>query len=136
MKKILISCAVLISLLSVTPVHAALDYSGLVKCDGVVTPGEEGRKTKCDFNALISMANSIISWLFMLSIPIFVGLFAYAGFLYMQPSSGSREKANTMLWVALKGFVIMLVAWMLVATLLKLVVDPDFKGANTFIEKK
>ncbi len=116
-----------------TPVHAALDYSGLVKCDGVVTPGEAGRTRKCDFTALVDMINSLIKLIFMLSIPIFVAIFAYAGFLYMKPSSGDREKANSMLWAALKGFVIMLMAWFIVYTLMSWVIDPLFKGATTFI---
>lgn len=135
MKKIFISLMILSTLLTATPVHAALDYSGLVKCDGVVDKNEPGRTRKCDFTALIEMVNALIRWIFVLSTAIFVGLFAYAGFLYMKPSSGDREKANSMLWAAVKGFVIMLMAWFIVYTLLNWVVNPLFKGTDTFIGK-
>lgn len=74
------------------------------------------------------MANSIIKWIFGLSIPVFVGMFAYAGFLYMTPNSGNREKSNKMLWAALKGFAIMLCAWFIVATLLGWLVSDSFKS--------
>lgn len=106
-----------------------LDYGGLVKCDGVIDPNEPDRKRLCDFQALIDMANSIIRWVFGLTIPIFVVLIAYAGFLYMTPNPANREKSNKMLWAALKGFVIMLAAWFLVTTFLKWVVDDKFKEA-------
>ncbi|MDQ5893583.1 MAG: hypothetical protein QG640_595 [Patescibacteria group bacterium] len=115
-----------------------LDYGGLVKCDGVVdknNPEEVARNNECDFQDLMGMVNSIIQWIFMLSIPIFIGLFAYAGFLYMTPSPGNREKSNKMLWAALKGFVIMLIAWFMVSTLLSWIVSDSFKGtASSLLE--
>ena len=133
---------------AIVPAHAALDYSGIVKCDGVkaveynslgevvgVLPGEENRQRECDFAALMDMITSLINWAFMLSIPIFIGLFAYAGILYMTPNPSNRSAANKMLWAALKGFVIMLIAWFLVTTLLKMVLDPLFEDtANSLIE--
>lgn len=108
--------------------QAALDYKGLVKCDGVVTPGESGRTNPCDFKDLIETINSIIRWVFLLTIPIFIGIIAYAGFLYMSPNPSNRSQANNMLWEAVKGFAIMLIAWTFVTTLLGWLVDPSFKG--------
>ena len=104
-----------------------LNYGGLVKCDGVVTESEQDRQRVCNFQALMLMVNSIIQWIFMLSIPIFVIMFAYAGFLYMTPSPGNREKSNKMLWKALQGFAIMLIAWFIVSTLLSWVLSDSFK---------
>lgn len=127
MKKIIVICGLLLAFASAAPVYAALDYGGLVKCDGVVTSGEEGRQRVCNFQALMLMVNSIIQWIFMLSIPIFVIMFAYAGFLYMTPSPGNREKSNKMLWKALQGFAIMLIAWFIVSTLLSWVLSDSFK---------
>jgi hypothetical protein len=98
-----------------------------VKCDGVVTDGEEGRQRECNFDALMLMVNSIVQWIFMLTIPIFIILLAYSGFLYMTPSPGNREKSNKMLWAALKGFVIMLIAWFAISTLLNMVISHEFK---------
>lgn len=116
--------------------YAALDYSGLVKCDGVTTDSEQSRQTKCNFEALMKMANSIINWLFTLSVPIIIGLIAYAGFLFMTGKSGDREKAKKILWNAIIGFVVMLCAWFIVSTLLKWLVSESFTGANTLIEKQ
>lgn len=136
MKRILLSIMVLFSLIQVTPVYAALDYSGLVQCDGVVSDerdvmggfvNEPERQRECDFAALMSMVNYIIKWVFGLTIPIFVGLMAYAGFLYMTPNPSNRALANKVLWAGIKGFVIMLVAWFLVTTLLSWLVSDTFK---------
>lgn len=123
---------------------AKLDYGGLVKCDGVRSldkdgkplPGEEGRQNVCNFQALMGMVNSIIKWIFGLTIPIFIGLFAYAGFLYMTPNPGNREKSNKMLWAGLKGFVIMLIAWFGVSTLLGWIVSDSFmQTASSLLDK-
>lgn len=102
----------------------------LVQCDGVVTKQGE---VPCNFANFINMVNFIIRWIFFISITIMAGLFAYAGFLYMYPSDEKRKTANKMLWAAVKGFVIMLVAWFIVSTLLKFLVNPQFQGADTFL---
>lgn len=142
MKKTFLTIAILLSLVAsdrVTHVaHAAstLTYSGLVQCDGVTTEGETERQKKCDFAALVSMVNYIIRWLFGLTIPIFAGIGAYAGFLYMTPNPSNRTKANKMLWAAVVGFVIMLSAWLIVTTLLKWLVRDTFTGADALVEVK
>lgn len=119
-----------------------LNYGGLVKCDGVVlkdaqgNPLEQDRNKECDFQALMMTVNSLIQWIFMLTIPIFVIMIAYAGFLYMTPNPGNREKSNKMLWAGLKGFVIMLIAWFAVTTLVGWIVNPEFmKTAGSLLDK-
>lgn len=113
-----------------------LNYGGLVKCDGVTTASEQDRQKVCDFQALMGMVNSVIQWVFMLTIPIFVIMIAYAGFLYMTPNPGNREKSNKMLWAGLKGFVIMLIAWFAVTTLVGWIVNPEFmKTAGSLLDK-
>lgn len=117
--------------------NVKLDYSGLVQCDGVVTPGEEGRTTKCNFQSLMAMIDYLIKWVFGITVPIFVGLCAYAGWLYMQPSSSDRAKANTMLLTALKGFAIMLMSWFIVTTLVKWVINPKlYDTATSLLDTK
>ncbi len=112
---------------------AALDYSGFVKCDGVLTPGEEGRKTVCDFSALMKTIIGLINWLFIIAIPIATVLFAYAGLLYMTGVSGNRVKANKIFTSVAIGFSIMLVAWISVRTVVDKFTDKD-SGATTFIK--
>lgn len=139
MKKTFAIIALILSLSGFLPTHlyaenGKLDYSGLVQCDGVVDPNETGRQTKCNFASLVKMIKHLIDWAFMLTIPIFTGLLAYAGFLHMTPKEGNRTKAKSILWAALEGFVIMLSAWLIVTTVVKWVIDPKFLDtANSFL---
>jgi len=137
MKKFIIAIILTLTLVQTAPVYAVLDYSGLVQCDGVTTDSEKGRQKVCNFQALINMANYIIKWIFRLTIPIFVALIAYAGFLYMTPKEENRKTASKMLWAGVWGFVIMLCAWFIVTTILGWVLDKSFKGAaNSLLENK
>jgi hypothetical protein len=147
MKKILSSLIFAVALIPAVSFAQAgpttLNYSGLVKCDGVVlkdkqgNPVEQDRYRECNFAALMLMVNSIVQWIFMLTIPIFIILLAYAGFLYMTPSPGNREKSNKMLWAALKGFVIMLIAWFAISTLLDMIISDEFEDvAPAFLNQK
>ena len=153
-EKIIKYLAVLIlslSLFSPIVAEAALTYNGLVKCDGAVSkeydkngvatgnlaPGEEARNKPCDFAALMDTINYIIKWVFGLTIPIFIGMCAYAGILYMTPNSTNRASANKMLWTGIKGFILMLSAWFIVSTLVDWLVAKDFKGAaKSLLEQK
>jgi hypothetical protein len=103
-----------------------LDYSGWVQCDGVVTPGESKRQVVCNFANLVSMVKYLINWAFGISIPVMVGLLAYAGFLYMTGSKGNIDKAKKIMISAVKGFVWALMAWFIVTTLLKWILTPEF----------
>lgn len=106
---------------------SSLDYSGWVQCDGVVdTKNEPGRKTTCNFENLIVMVNHLINWLFAISIPIIVGLFAYAGFKLMTGSESALKEGKAMLLNAGKGFIIMLTAWFIVTTLLSWILNSEF----------
>lgn len=104
---------------ALTPVaHSATNNIGygLVRCDGVINGNEPNREIPCNFAALVSNINYIISWLFYISIPIATALFAYAGFLYItgkQDNIGQAKKIFTNVGV---GFIIMLVAWFAVYT--------------------
>ena len=113
------------------------DYSGFVKCDGVVVKdgSEPFRNKTCDFIALINTVKSLIDWAFIISIPVIVGLLAYAGFLHMTGVEGNLKKARQMLWNAVIGFIIMLCAWFIVTTALKWLLKEEFqKVAGTLVE--
>jgi hypothetical protein len=113
----------------------ALDYSGLVKCDGVLKPGEPGRREVCNFAALFDTINKTINWMFYISIPVATALFAYAGLLYMRGTSGSRTQANTIFTNVGIGFIIMLTAWFLVRQVVGWFVKSE-AGATIFLETK
>ncbi len=111
-----------------------LDYSGWVQCDGVVTPGEEGRTVPCNFANLVNMVGFLINWLFVISIPVIVGLLAYSGFLYMTGTQENIKKAKAVMTNAVVGFIIMLMAWFIVTTLLKWLLNPNFSGVDAIIQ--
>lgn len=113
----------------------ALDYSGFVNCDGVKTPSEKGRQNKCDFKALIDLVQKMINWLFYISIPIATVLFAYAGLLYLSGKESNINKAKAIFLAVVIGFIIMLVAWFAVSTILKWFASPD-SGATSLIADK
>ena len=122
---------------SPTSTPVVLDYSGLVKCDGVVaTDGSEpNRKVTCNYANLINMVNTTINWVFALSVPVVVGLLAYAGFLYMTGVEAKITQARKMMLNAVVGFAIALCAWFMVSTALKWLVNPNFQGADSIIGK-
>lgn len=120
-----------------------LDYSGLVKCDGVVLKGADGkpldpneqyRGTECNFAALMSMVKTTINWLFLITIPILTVLLSYAGLLYMSGSQKNIGTAKSIFQSAAKGFIIMLVAWVSVVTVVNwFISDTDKEVIKTFI---
>ena len=141
MKNLFISLVIISSFSSLAiPVFAQttttpppLDYNGLVKCDGVVTAGETSRQTACSFAAFVTTINSMVSYLFYISIPIATVLFAYAGLLYMTGSQGNIKKAKSVFTSVSIGFIIMLVAWVAVFTTVNWFLVPN-SGLTTLVQ--
>ncbi len=96
----------------------------LVQCDGVPTPGTN--EVKCDFAALINQVKFLMRWMFYISIPIAVGLFAYAGGLFMTANPGKIKDAKKIFSHVVVGFIIMLLAWLIVRTILYWVAEPGY----------
>lgn len=86
---------------------------GLVVCTGATDT--TGRPI-CSFNYLLQEGQKIITWLFLIAVPVAMVLFAYGGILYMFGTPGNRKKANGIFTAAGIGFGIMLVAWVFVYT--------------------
>ncbi len=112
--------------------HPQLNYSGFVKCDGVVKKDEPGRTTECNFAALVGTINSLINWVFVISIPIATVLFAYAGLLYITGIPGKISQAHAIFKSVGIGFIIMITAWFAVRTVVGWFVEPG-SGATTFL---
>jgi len=114
-----------------------LDYSGLVDCDGVVddkNPLESERKNTCNFAALMRTVVKLINWAFYIAIPFAVVMFAWAGLLYMTGSEAKIKKAKDIFLSVGIGFIIMLVAWLGVRTVVDMLVR-EGSGATSLIEK-
>lgn len=96
----------------------------LVQCDGV--PDLAKGEVKCDFAALINQVKFLVNWMFYIAIPFTVGLFAYAGVLFMSTDPKNVTKARGLFGNVVKGFVIMLLAWLIVRTILYWIAEPGF----------
>jgi hypothetical protein len=81
----------------------------------------------CKFTDFIALINNIINWIISIAGVIFAVSFIYGGFLYMTSGEkpANKEKAKSLLWNTLLGFVIILVSWLIVYTILHALVDPS-----------
>ena len=90
----------------------------LIVCDG----------PDCDFAKLMQLVQNIISALIIISTFLATAAFAYAGFLLL--TSGGNEsnktKAKEMLGKVIKGYLWILVAWVLVYTITTVLLKPGF----------
>jgi hypothetical protein len=111
--------------------HAA--YGGLVICDGVVSGADPNAasdpttgQVKCDFNYLIKTIVNLFNWFFIMTIPIAVGLFTYGGILYITGVEGNIKKARKIFLNVGVGFIIMLIGFTVVHTVLSWVISDQF----------
>ena len=84
--------------------------------------------TNCNYTHLLLLAKNLITDLVILSTFIAIALFAYAGFkmLLAQGSEDSFKKAITMFQKLGWGYLWILVAWLVVYTISKALLDADF----------
>lgn len=103
-----------------------LANGGLVTCAG----------PDCTFCDLFYMFNGVLDWLFGIVILIAVLLIAYAGFMlvFSRGDTSAISKGKSMLINTIIGIVIMLMAWTIVDTFMKLVMGGDFGVWNEVTE--
>jgi hypothetical protein len=79
----------------------------------------------CDFGDFIGTLNRIINWIIKLSFIIFTLTFIYGGYLYVTSGlkPGNKDKAKTVLWSTFSGFIILILAWLIIHTILVYLVD-------------
>lgn len=105
-----------------------VDFSkGLIQCEGALTAEEKANRsvTECDFNALLAQIQYLINWMFAIAIPISIGIFAYAGILFMSGNEKNITKAKGIFSKVVWGFLIMCVAWLIINTILTAIVKPN-----------
>jgi hypothetical protein len=111
---------------------STVTFNGLVPVCNTKLNGNGGFSDPCDFNMVISLIDHDISYLLKYLItPLFAIIIIYAGWLYLS-SGGSSEnvtKAKHIFKNALIGYVIALVAWLVVSTIVHTL---GFKG-DTFL---
>ena len=103
---------------SLLPFSAFAD-KGLVTCDGV--------SIVCNACTFISMVNGLVQWLFTILALLAVMMMVYAGFklVVSQGNSHAWGEAKGMLTNVIVGFVIVLSAWLIVDTLIKMLASSN-----------
>lgn len=119
-----------------TTTNPELSYKGsFVQCDGVISNNEPNRQNKCNFASLINTVKYLVNWAFVISIPVIIGLIAWAGLLHMTGKKENITKSYAIMRNAVIGFAIMITAWFIVTTLLKWILKPEFSGVvNSLVE--
>ncbi len=84
---------------------------------------------ECGWGDLIVLLNRILQYIIFISASIAVLMFVYAGFLYLTAfgEMGKVEQAHRIFSSTITGIVLILIAWLIVATLLKVLeISPEF----------
>ncbi len=127
--KFLIPTLLLVAVLLPSLSHAALINCGNTDASGkIVNP--------CDFNYFIDTINNIIKWIISVSTIIFTLSAVWSGFLWMTAgdNTGQIEEAKSILWSTLKGFLFILVAWLIVYTIINLLVPQNSEYRNSIFK--
>ena len=76
---------------------------------------------QCTFADLIAAVQNLVRQVSLLALGFSVIVIAYAGFLYMSSGGnpGERSKANKVLLSAVKGIILILIAWLIVTLITK-----------------
>jgi len=82
----------------------------------------------CDFNNLMQLANNVIRFVFVISIPIAAAAFAYAGFLYITAAGNESQihHAHDIFVKVAIGFFFILAAWLIVYLITSTLLKPDY----------
>jgi hypothetical protein len=102
---------------------------GLVNCGNPGADGELQENEMCDFQDLINLIQNLINWLIGILTIVATLLFMYAGFLYLTAGGdgGQVDTAKTIFQNVAGGFVIALLAFTLIATLVNLLTRDDWQ---------
>lgn len=103
----------------------AFGQTGLVTCEG----------PDCNWCSFVAMVNRIVTWLIAFLSVLAVIVMVYAGFL-MVTSGGNKDawtKGKSMLTKVVVGIIIVLAAWLIVDTLLRMLTDRG--GINEWMPK-
>ncbi len=92
-----------------SPAKAAL-YKSAGKTEATYIP--------CNFNGMMIQVQHLINIMMVLGVFAAIILFTYAGYLLMTGKEGDRKKAKDIFPKILTGFIIMLVAWVVVYEIL------------------
>ncbi len=95
--------------------------------------GNSGTFRECGWSDLLNLVRRIMNFVIYLSVSIAVLSFCYAGFIYLTAfgEMGKVEEAHKIFSGTIYGMIIILLAWLIVATILKTMgVGADFTILN------
>ena len=95
-------------------------WKPLIVCDGI--------QDRCDFNDLIELIQNGIYDMVLFSTLVVVAMLCYAGFTWLTSggNKGKHDRAKGMLWNVVIGYVWILAAWIIVYTISKTLLKPEF----------
>lgn len=115
----LVLTAVMFSPLLVLGAGHTTGEADLVDCDGPKNPSKPGGK-ECNFAAFTTMINKLITFLIQIAAVFAACMFAWAGWLMLssQGNEGKITEAKKIIYQTIVGFLIILLAWLIVNVLL------------------
>lgn len=109
------------------PLLAAQAASSLVFC-GLTSASNPFAASNCQMCHLAQTVQLVLNFLLGISIPIAVGLFAWAGVMYFtsQGNTGKIEKAHKIFGTVLLGFIITTSGWLIVQVAINALTNQTF----------
>jgi hypothetical protein len=83
--------------------------------------GTDGKLVECEWGDFLNLINRIMRFIIFISASIATLAFAYAGFMYLTAfgEMGKIEEAHNIFKSTITGMIIIMLAWLVVATILK-----------------
>ncbi len=141
MKSRKLKILLLLALFSV-PTFIFAQASGLVPC-GAVSSGNYSllnptyylQATSCNFCYFAKLIQNIVNFLVMVTIPISVAMFAWAGILFFTATGNPKRitRARSIFRGVLIGFIITITGWLVVQIVLQSITRGDFYTANNWV---
>jgi amino acid transporter len=121
MKKVATWVAPHVAVLAVLLLPALASADGLVPCGGRGEP-------ECQLKHLIQMGNGIITFLIQFAVLVAVVLLAIGGFklVLSRGNAGAMEEAKSRIWNVFIGFLIILLAYLVIETILTVLTGGGF----------
>lgn len=113
---------IVVALLLLPTVTFGADPGGIVTCTG----------PDCNLCTLVEMINAIVAWLFGFLTLAAVAILVFAGFKLVLSAgdTGAMSDAKKMITNVVIGFVIVLAAWLIVDTVMKGLMDPNYSSGG------
>lgn len=106
------------------------DTGGLVNCGNPGADGVLQESEMCDFDSFVGLIDTVIQWLIGILATVAALLFMYGGFLYLTAfgDTSQVDEAKEIFQYAGGGFLLVLLAFTLIATIVNLLTKEGWPG--------